>query len=126
VDGNISYDGSAAPISVNAEFLTIKDDGTMPVFFTCMRQHGGTPWLTTTAGVTPGETITLVFAIFDMGDGIIDSYAFIDNFPVGLEAVNTPHTRSRLTSRAPPDSAARRPRDPARALRPAPASAGRV
>jgi hypothetical protein len=41
---------------------------------------GGTGWLTTTSPVTPGETITLRFMIFDEGDHILDSVVLIDNF----------------------------------------------
>ncbi len=92
--GNISFDDSAVAISLSSGFLTLKDDdNASPVFDgTCMRQHAGTPWLTTTARVTPGETITLVFAVFDLADGIIDSYAFLDNFRWGCAADGTPET----------------------------------
>ena len=85
--GNISFDAQGHPISLNAGFLEFKDDGgNSPVFAgTCMRQHAGTNWLQTTAGVTPGETITVVFAIFDLADAQLDSYAFLDNFKWGCE-----------------------------------------
>jgi hypothetical protein len=85
--GNISFDQNGNPISLNAGFLEFKDDGgNSPVFAgTCMRQHAGTNWLQTTAGVTPGEQITVVFAIFDLADPILDSYAFLDNFKWGCE-----------------------------------------
>jgi hypothetical protein len=92
--GNISFDQDGNPISLNAGFLAFKDDGgNSPVLAgTCMRQHAGTNWLTTTAGVTPGETITVVFAIFDLSDPILDSYAFIDNFQWGCEPTGKPQT----------------------------------
>ena len=85
--GNISFDDQGEPISLNAGFLEFKDDGgNSPVLAgTCMRQHAGTNWLQTTAGVTPGETITVVFAIFDLSDPHLDSYVFIDNFRWGCE-----------------------------------------
>jgi len=58
-----------------------------------MRQHAGTNWLQTTAGVTPGEQITVVFAIFDLADPILDSYIFLDNFKWGCEpSGNKPST----------------------------------
>jgi len=41
---------------------------------------GSTGWQTISAPVTPGETITLRFIIFDRGDGIFDTAALIDNF----------------------------------------------
>ncbi len=92
--GNISFDQNGNPISLNAGFLEFKDDnGNTPALAgTCMRQHAGTNWLTTTAGVTPGETITVVFAIFDLSDPILDSYAFIDNFKWGCEPTGKPQT----------------------------------
>jgi hypothetical protein len=85
--GNVSFDGDGNPISLNAGFLDYKDDaGNLPELAgTCMRQHAGTNWLTTTAGVSPGEHITVVFAIFDLSDSILDSYAFLDNWQWGCE-----------------------------------------
>jgi hypothetical protein len=92
--GNISFDGAGNPISLNAGFLEYTDDdGNLPELAgTCMRQHAGTGWLTTTAGVVPGEDITIVFAIFDLSDSILDSYAFIDNFQWGCDPSSTPGT----------------------------------
>jgi hypothetical protein len=92
--GNISFDGQGNPISLNAGFLDFKDDaGNLPEFDnTCMKQHAGTNWLTTTAGVAPGEHITVVFAIFDLSDSILDSYAFIDNFQWGCDPTGMPST----------------------------------
>ncbi|RMG98626.1 MAG: hypothetical protein D6705_05370, partial [Deltaproteobacteria bacterium] len=46
-----------------------------------LQQNGaGTGWYTATGGVEPGETFTLLFTIFDMGDSVYDSYAVIDNW----------------------------------------------
>jgi hypothetical protein len=39
-----------------------------------------TSWLNTTAPVPPGADITLTFAIWDSGDGVLDSSVLIDNF----------------------------------------------
>jgi hypothetical protein len=94
--GNISFDGAGNPISVNAGFLSITDSpaGSEPSLDgTCMRQHASTGWLTTTAGVTPGESITMVFAIFDAGDSILDSYVFLDNFQWGCDPQDIPSTQ---------------------------------
>jgi hypothetical protein len=92
--GNISFDMTGEPISLNAGFLDFRDDGgNLPEFDgTCMRQHAGTRWLNTTAPVTPGEHITLVLAIFDLSDPILDSYAFLDNFQWGCEGTDRPQT----------------------------------
>jgi hypothetical protein len=83
--GNISFDGNGNPISLNAGFFALKDQGgNLPEFQgTCMRRHGGTGWLSTAASVTPGEDITVVLAIFDLSDSILDSVVFIDNWEWG-------------------------------------------
>jgi hypothetical protein len=94
--GNISFDESGNPISLNAGFLDFRDDGgnQVPEFDgTCMKQHAGTKWLSTTAPVTPGEEITVVFAIFDMADPILDSYVFLDNFSWGCDGTGLPTTK---------------------------------
>ena len=94
--GNISFDEQGQPISLNAGFLDFRDDqGTMVPEFagTCMKRHAGTKWLSTTAPVTPGETITLVLAIFDLSDPILDSYVFLDNFVWGCEGEDRPTTK---------------------------------
>jgi hypothetical protein len=44
-----------------------------------------TGWLHTTAPVEGGSIITLRFAIWDSGDGILDSLALIDNFAWSVE-----------------------------------------
>ena len=92
--GNISFDATGNPISLNAGFLEYADDGAdLPELDgTCMKQHAGTDWLTTTAGVVPGEHITVVFAIFDLSDSILDSYAFLDNFQWGCDPTGEPQT----------------------------------
>ncbi|HET6583798.1 MAG TPA: choice-of-anchor L domain-containing protein [Nannocystaceae bacterium] len=92
--GNISFDADGNPISLNAGFLEFKDDAasTPELDGTCMKRHAGTNWLTTTAGVTPGEHITVVFAIFDLSDSILDSYAFVDDFQWGCDPTGQPQT----------------------------------
>jgi hypothetical protein len=93
--GNISFDEAGNPISLNAGFLDFTDDGGgLPEFAgTCMRQHAGTKWLTTTAPVVPGDNIEVVFAIFDLSDSILDSYVFLDNFLWGCEGPDKPNTK---------------------------------
>jgi hypothetical protein len=89
--GNVSFDAAGNPISLNAGFLEYTDNDA-ELSGTCMRQHAATGWLTTTAGVTGGENITVVFAIFDLSDSILDSYAFIDNFEWGCVPTGGPST----------------------------------
>jgi len=36
--------------------------------------------LQTTASINPGETFTIRFAIWDMGDEVLDSTVLVDNF----------------------------------------------
>jgi hypothetical protein len=93
--GNISFDADGNPISLNAGFLDFRDtDGDLPEFAgTCMRQHAATRWLSTTAPVTPGESITLVFAIFDLSDSNLDSFVFLDDFRWGCEGTDHPTTQ---------------------------------
>jgi hypothetical protein len=93
--GNISFDEAGQPISLNAGFLDFKDDGGggAEMAGTCMSRHAGTKWLSTTAPVTPGEEITLVFAVFDLSDSILDSYVFLDNFQWGCDGTDQPMTQ---------------------------------
>lgn len=105
--GNIAFDPYGEVISVNAAFMDYLDadayfdddfnnhptcDATIPtnctapeLHGTCMAGHGGTSWLTTEIGVTPGENIVLIFGITDVADEQLDSLAFIDNFHWGCE-----------------------------------------
>jgi hypothetical protein len=88
--GNVSFDDFGHPISLNAGFLDYKDapnpyDCPAPcqapqLQGTAMQGHAGTRWLTTSAGVTPGEDITFVFGVFDLSDGILDTVVLLDNW----------------------------------------------
>jgi hypothetical protein len=91
--GNIAFSGGD-PISAESGLVTVTDDsGNLPaVDGSCMRYHGGTPWLTSTAPVQEGETAQIIFAVFDMSDSIVDSYAFIDNFQWACHEGDTPTT----------------------------------
>jgi hypothetical protein len=93
--GNVSFDDVGNPISLNAGFLDFKD---APNPFDCpapcaapelegtaMEGHAGTRWLTTTAGVTPGEDIELVMAVFDLSDSVLDTVILLDNFQWACE-----------------------------------------
>jgi hypothetical protein len=92
--GNISFDAMGNAISLNADFLNLRDDtASLPEFSgTCMKQHAGTHWLSTTAPVAPGEQITLVLAVFDLSDDLLDSYVFLDNFEWGCDSASAPTT----------------------------------
>ncbi len=92
--GNISFDENGEPISLNAAFFDYLDHNVdLPEFQdTCMQGHGGTKWLQTTAPVTPGEDITVVFAIMDLSDSILDSFVFLDNWQWGCDGLHPPET----------------------------------
>ena len=92
-DRNIAYDSAGNFMTVNSEALSICQPKTC---YTCAMGIGelagtgmaatnpapgaGTPWLTVTAPVVPGETIELDLMIFDVSDGIYDSVVLFDNF----------------------------------------------
>ncbi len=80
--GNISFDAGSNRIALNAGFLDFRDDANnLPEFAgTRMRQHAGTGRLTSSAGVVPGEHITVAFTISDLSDSLLDSDVFLDNF----------------------------------------------
>ncbi len=96
-DKNISFDSQNNPVSVNNGFYdvcTAKGCNTCPAGTGALAgtgmqlssTGGGTNWLTTTAPVVPGETMTIEFMVFDVSDGILDSLAILDNFQWSLDA----------------------------------------
>jgi len=100
VDGDISFDAIGNAISVNAAFVSVCGCASGPPCiaggrsFTCPNgveelvgtgfdedgHHAATSWLTTTAPAVPGATITLRLAIYDSGDGLLDSTVLVDKF----------------------------------------------
>jgi hypothetical protein len=107
LDGNISFDPLGNPISVNSAFVSVcACDGGPPCMagaggtaktYTCDKgrdelngngfgkentgeDHAATSWLTTTAPVESGSTVTLRLAIYDSGDGSFDSTTLLDKF----------------------------------------------
>jgi hypothetical protein len=90
--GNISFDTQGNPVSVNNGFLEVCQAqpaggknfpcqlGTAQLQGTGFEGHAATGWLETQSPVVPGSEITLRFAIWDMGDPILDSTVLIDNF----------------------------------------------
>jgi hypothetical protein len=111
-DGNISYDGNGNTISVNAGFLKVCHPQTASngVFFDCpmgpdellgtgfdidafgqsSTNSAATAWLqTSTPLASPGQPITIDFAIWDSGDGVLDSTVLLDNFQFGLDDTPT-------------------------------------
>jgi hypothetical protein len=123
-DGNISFDSQGNPVSVNNAFLEVCGCGTGNPppppgcsaggkSFSCLlgnaglagtgfqdqfSDHASTSWLVTKAPVEPGEQITIRWAVYDSGDGVLDSSTLVDNWQwiaqsgttVGTDTVPTP------------------------------------
>jgi hypothetical protein len=120
-DGNISFDTQGNPVSVNNAFIEVcgcAGSGGPPCqaggkTFPCalgnsglsgtgfqdsFQDHGSTGWLFTKAPVTPNEVITMRWAVYDSGDGILDTTTLVDNWQwiaepgtqVGTGVVPTP------------------------------------
>jgi hypothetical protein len=115
VDGNISYDGMGNTISVNAGFLQVchPQAASNGAFFDCLLGPGqlagtgfdldafgetatnsaATGWLRTSTPLDkPGQELTIDFAVWDSGDGVLDSTILIDNFQFGLDNAPTQTT----------------------------------
>jgi len=104
-DGLISFDSQGNPVSVNNAFIEVcgcpenppspcqaggklfdcalgdtELIGTGFGLDTAFQDHGATSWLTSTAPVEPNSVIQLRWAVYDSGDGVLDSTTLIDNF----------------------------------------------
>jgi hypothetical protein len=94
---NISFDSQGNPISVNNALLSVCGcllgppclaggkmfdcpGGITELAGTGFEGAAATGWLTTTAPVEPGTVVTLRLAVYDSGDGDLDSTTIIDNF----------------------------------------------
>lgn len=107
-DGNISFDSKGNTISVNAGLLQVCHPQTASngALFDCAlgpdqlagtgfdldyygkpsTNSAATGWLrTSTPLASPGQEITLDFAVWDSGDGFLDSTVLIDNFQFGFD-----------------------------------------
>ena len=102
-NGNVSFDSQGNPLSVNAGFLEVCSGpttaggkqfncayGTDELAGTGFEPGAATSWLKTTFSVVPGETIGLRFAVWDVGDHILDSTVLLDNFRCGPEGGDEP------------------------------------
>jgi len=71
-------------------------DDFFPELITADQVGAGTGWLRTVAPVTPGEILTIRFAIWDSGDGTLDSLAILDAFEWELEEITETETEPEL------------------------------
>ncbi len=104
-DGNIAFDQDTNPISVNNSLLQVCEPGNHKgKTFTCplgsdslegtgFKGHAATGWLTTSAPVKGGSEITLRFAIWDSGDGALDSTVLLDDFKFSVDGAETAQTK---------------------------------
>ncbi|MDC3988166.1 choice-of-anchor L domain-containing protein [Polyangium jinanense] len=106
-DGNVSFDSQGNPVSVNNSLLEVCGCPENPPnpcsaggkIFNCSlgnidligtgfgfdtndegEDHGSTGWLKTQAPVKPGDQITIRFAVYDSGDGSLDTTTLVDNW----------------------------------------------
>jgi hypothetical protein len=114
-DGNIAFDQDGNPISVNNSLLQVCQAGThagkqfkCPLGTSTLSgtgfegsgafdsPHAATGWLTTTAPVDTtkkmDKRIKLRFAIWDSGDGILDSTVLLDDFQWSADPANGTQT----------------------------------
>jgi hypothetical protein len=86
INGNISFDAMTNPVSVNIAFFEVCNGCPLGnaelagTGFGTWNDAGATSWLATTAPITPGQQVTIRFAIWDTGDNAWDSTALVDNF----------------------------------------------
>lgn len=104
LQGNISFDSQHNPVSVNNGFLEVCQAqnaggknfpcalGTTQLQGTGFEPSAATGWLETASPVSGGSEFTLRFAIWDMGDPILDSSVLIDNFTWATEGGDIPVT----------------------------------
>jgi hypothetical protein len=104
-DGNIVFDGLGDPVGINSiSLLRACTPGThKSLVFTCplgtaslagtgFEDKAATGWLRTTVPVTGGSEITLKLAIWDSGDGILDSTVLVDELLFSPQAAGAPQT----------------------------------
>ena len=109
-NGNISFDSQGNPVSVNNGLVDVCQGPTSAggKNFPCSlgpgemngtgfddsgpSQSAATSWLNTKAGIVPGETITLRFAVWDAGDEVLDTTVLIDNFGWDVDEGSAPVT----------------------------------
>ncbi len=102
---NVSFDSKGNPVSVNNGFLEACAPGTFNgKTFQCslgtselngtgFEGHAATGWLQTKTPITPGEEFTIRFAIWDMGDEVLDSTVLIDDFKWDVDQGETATVR---------------------------------
>ena len=108
-DGNISFDQQGNPVSVNNSLLQVCAPqvageknfpcplGATTLSGTGFESHAATGWLTTHAPVKRGDTVTLLFTLWDSGDGILDSTVLVDKFEWSNQVISCATTTPTTT-----------------------------
>jgi hypothetical protein len=103
-DANIAFDQNNNPISVNNSLLQVcKSQSAGGKTFPCplgdstlsgtgFTGNAATGWLQTQAPAKPGDEITIRFAIWDSGDGALDSTVLIDKWQWSADAATAAST----------------------------------
>lgn len=103
-DANIAFDEKGNPVSVNNVLLGVCAPqvaggkrfacplGGGALRGTGFEDHAATGWITTRAPVRRGGVFTLLFAIWDSGDGVLDSTVLVDHFEWSTEPVKCTQT----------------------------------
>jgi len=89
--GNIAiHPEQGVPIAADAllEYAHLNQDPAIADF--AFAGHAATDWFRISAGVTPGETVTLVIALFDESDGAADSAVLLDDLRWECDALSRP------------------------------------
>ena len=103
--GNVSFDSQGNPVSVNNGYLEVCSPqeaggkqfpcklGTSELQGTGFDESAATGWLETVSPVKPGSIVTLRFAVWDMGDAVLDSTVLIDDFQFSAEPATSSVTK---------------------------------
>jgi hypothetical protein len=104
VDGNIVFDASGGAVNVNSPLIQACSGGTFKnITYACglgtsllsgtgFDGKASTGWLRTTTPVEPGSTITLLFAVWDSGDGTYDTTVLLDSLRFWTKSVTKTQT----------------------------------
>jgi hypothetical protein len=83
--GGGSYNGCTGTAELNGTGFDTQSSTDLSCGFSG-RHGGGTGWLTLSGNVTPGEVMTLRFAVWDTGDELFDSLVLLDDFQWSVQA----------------------------------------
>jgi len=95
--GNAAIDSLGNMVSINTLFFSVVDSASLSGTgfdivdpYSGQIHGGGTGWLSLLFPVSPGETVTVEFTVYDVSDGIYDSAVLLDNFEWSNQYVGVP------------------------------------